>query len=111
MVDSFILMPPIAFLVVLAAVMGLYHVLPLLGDDKKRQAEGTTKPYACGEESPSPMIQPDYSQFLPFAVFFTILHVVALTIATVPAGPGTGLMMPVLYLVSAIIGLTILYRR
>jgi uncharacterized ion transporter superfamily protein YfcC len=30
--------------------------------------------------------QPDYSQFFKFAFFFTIMHVVALVVATDPAG-------------------------
>ena len=109
--ETFVLIPPVAFLVVLAAVMLLYRVMRGLGDSKKRQAAGTTKAYACGEELPTHMIQPNYSQFLPFAVFFTILDVVALTIATVPVEPETGLLMPILYILSASIGLAILYRR
>ena len=36
--------------------------------------------------SQRPSVQPDYGQFFPFAFFFTILHVVALMVATVPAG-------------------------
>ena len=57
------------------------------------------------------MIQPDYSQFFPFAFFFTMLHVVALMIATVPVGTETPFLLPVVYVIGAIIGLVILLRK
>ena len=70
-----------------------------------------TKEYACGEDLPTAMIQPDYSQFYPFAFYFTILHVVALMIATVPTATIETFLIAVVYILGAIIGLVVLYAR
>ena len=58
------------------------------------------------------MIQPDYGQFFPFAFFFTILHVVALMVTTVPArDAGARFVIAVVYVLGAVVGLLVLYRR
>ena len=67
--------------------------------------------YACGEENIDNMIQPDYSQFFPFAFFFTILHVVALMIATVQVDSPRAIAIAFVYIAVAIVGLMILLRR
>lgn len=106
------LLPPIAFLVVLILMwlqyMGLRafsHGVPV------SQAEGTVKAYACGEDVKVNRVQPDYTQFFPFAFFFTIMHVVALVVATFPTGGVAVIPLAVAYLVAGVIGLSILYRR
>ena len=73
--------------------------------------EGAEKTYACGEESPTNMVQPDYSQFFPFAFFFTLLHVFTLTIATVPLVTLGSFAIAAIYILAAITGLVILFRR
>ena len=82
-----LLSPPMAFAVILlAAVRPVAGVLSRLrASTAQAPRPGMTKPYACGEDVPDHMIQPDYGQFFPFAFFFTILHVVALMVTTVPA--------------------------
>ena len=104
-----LLSPPIAFVIVLAAVwvfsFGLSR-LSLIGTGAKG-----LEPYACGEDVPDHMIRPDYGQFLPFAIFFTLLHVTALVVATVPAVTITSLFMAIVYLLGAVVALTVLYRR
>ena len=78
---------------------------------KKKQTEEAGKSYACGEEGPSNLVQPDYGQFFPFAFFFTILHVFALMIATVPVTtPGT-FAIAVIYISGILVGLSILFRK
>lgn len=80
-----LLSPPVAFFLILAASILLY----LLG---KRMAPKLTKTggkltsYACGEDIPGAKIQFGYRLFFFIALFFTIMHVAALVIATVPAG-------------------------
>ncbi len=107
-----ILTPPIVFVISLLVVLGLFWALGGLTFKGKRRVGGATAPYACGEDLPaSSMIQPNYSQFLHFAFFFTILHVVALTIATVPAETQGTLVFAGLYILGAITGLVVLYRR
>ena len=73
-----------AFLIILlAAAVCVSRRLSRLALRKGRTGAGA-EPYACGEDLPDHMIQPDYGQFFPFAFFFTILHVVALMATTVP---------------------------
>jgi len=80
-----LLSPPVAFFLILAASVLLY----LLG---KRMAPKLTKTggkltsYACGEDIPGAKVQFGYRLFFFIALFFTIMHVAALVIATVPAG-------------------------
>jgi NADH-quinone oxidoreductase subunit A len=80
-----LLSPPVAFVLILAVSVLLY----LLG---KRMAPKLTKSggkltsYACGEDIPGSKIQFGYRLFFFVALFFTIMHVAALVIATVPAG-------------------------
>jgi NADH-quinone oxidoreductase subunit A len=105
-----LLMPPIAFVIVLAASVLFSFGLSRLAF-RGKQAAGAGEPYACGEDIPTHLIQPDYGQFLPFAVFFTVLHVSALVLATVPTETLTSFVMAVVFLLGALVGLTVLYRR
>jgi len=103
------LTPPLAFLVVLAFLALLSYGARMLGAPRQ---SGGGQPYACGEEVTEERAQPDYGQFYPFAFFFTVLHVVALTIATVPSFRGTGLFfIAALYVLVALIGLSVIFRR
>ena len=107
---SYIESPPIAFAIILVAVLLGAFALSRLSCRKGRGG-AFVKPYACGEDIPTHMIQPNYSQFLPFAFFFTILHVVALTVASVPIEAGSTLVIAILYVIGALIGLSVLYRK
>lgn len=106
-----VLSPPVALAIVLVAVAGLSLALSRLAFRSKSQAAGTTKPYACGEDMPDTLIQPDYGQFFPFAFFFTILHVVALVATTVPVATATSSVLAFVYVAGAMVGLTVLYRE
>jgi NADH-quinone oxidoreductase subunit A len=106
-----VLSPLIALPLLLMAVLGCSLALSRLVWRKGGRRERQTLPYACGEEARSQMIQPDYSQFLPFAFFFTILHVVALMVATVPVETPTVFVIAAVYVLAAGVGLSILYRR
>lgn len=105
--NSFLLLPPLAFIIFLLLSLGLSKVTSLVSA-KGTECYGKTQAYACGEDVKLHKAQPDYSQFFPFAFFFTIMHVVALIIATVPSGISG---MSALYLVTAILALFILFRR
>ncbi|MCX5656683.1 MAG: hypothetical protein NTZ48_00370, partial [Candidatus Omnitrophica bacterium] len=78
---------------------------------KRENSYEAEKAYACGEDFKDHLIQPDYSQFFPFAFFFTILHVVALVITTVPKETMETFAIAVVYIVGAITGLLILLRK
>ena len=53
----------------------------------------------------------DYGQFFPFAFFFTILHVVTLIVATSPGRSLQELAIAGVYVLGALLGLSILFRR
>ena len=109
--NTLILSPPIAFIIALLLALYLSYVLSKLAFQEKVRPKGQGKSYACGENIPDQMIEVDYSQFFPFAFYFTILHVVALMIATVPAVQPAALSIAIIYIIGAIIGLLVLYRR
>ena len=103
-------MPPVTFLVVGASVLVFAGLLSRLAFRNKKQADDASKSYACGEEMPTNMIQPDYSAFFPFAFFFTILHVVTLMVTTMPVGNLHTLSIALLYLAGSVTALFILFR-
>jgi NADH-quinone oxidoreductase subunit A len=109
--NNILLSPPLAFVIVLAAMLIFSKLLSGLSCKPKTHGEGECKSYACGEEAPTNLVQPDYSQFFPFAFFFTLLHVFTLTIATVPALTGGSFAVAVIYILAAITGMVILFRR
>jgi len=109
--DNGYLVPPIVFLILLAAIVFLSQIFSKWAFRKTDATKESKKAYSCGEEFSGHLIQPDYSQFFPFAFFFTILHVVALVIATVPMETIETFDMAVLYIAGAIIGLFILLRK
>jgi len=84
MSNELLLSPPIVFLMIMLTAIFVMYLLSKLALKPKKVSEGLTKEYSCGEEIKTHMIQPDYSQFVPFPFYFTILHVAALMIATVP---------------------------
>lgn len=108
------LLPPVAFFIVLGSVwlqsrgMGVFSVRP--GADAP-DAPGKLKPYASGEDVQNHRAQPDYGQFFQFAFFFTLLHVVALIVATVPRGVPAAAALAAAFVVSSGVGLLVLFRR
>ena len=111
MEQNILLSPPVTFLVTLAASIIFAWVISLLAFKPKVRDESAGKSYACGEDVPTNMMQPDYTQFFPFAFFFTILHVVALIIATVPKQTLQAFVIAVVYIIGAVTGLFILFRK
>jgi hypothetical protein len=109
-----LLIPPIAFVVVFVLVWlesAGFGTLSLKQPKGAIQPSGKLKAYACGQDVADHRVQPDYGQFFPFAFFFTIMHVVALIVTTVPAGSGAAAALAVLFLVSAAVGVLVLFRR
>ncbi|MBP7056692.1 MAG: hypothetical protein KBB52_07550 [Candidatus Omnitrophica bacterium] len=109
--EKSLLSPPIAFIIVFISIGLFSAALSKLSFRPKKLPEGARKSYACGEDAPTNLIQPDYVQFFPFAFFFTILHVIALVVATVPIETFESFTIAVIYLAGAITGLFILFRR
>ena len=82
---GFLLSPPVAFLFFLGTAFALYGLGSKMGP-KLTKVGGKLTTYACGEDIPGVKIQFGYRLFFFVALFFTIMHVAALVIATAPAG-------------------------
>ncbi len=82
---SILLSPPLAFLACLVLCSVLYG-LGRLVEEKGTPVPGKYEPYACGENFESEKAHFGYRKFYIAAIFFTIMHVAVLTIATVPGG-------------------------
>lgn len=110
--NNVLLLPPIAFVIVFAVFNILSYTLSRLSFKSKSEAgDDSRKAYACGEDVKEHRVQVDYRQFFTFAFFFTILHVLALIVATVPIETKDSFFIALLYIFGAIVGLLILFRR
>jgi NADH-quinone oxidoreductase subunit A len=106
-----LLTPPIAFIIIFVFSWLMSYFSVSLAYKRKGSSGALTKAYASGEDLKKHRVQPDYSQFFPFAFFFTILHVTALIITTSPAATLSSFLITVLYILGAILGLSVLFRR
>lgn len=104
------LMPPVAFTLMVLVLWALAAALKMLAPKGTAKREGTCKAYGCGEDVELHRMQPDYGHFFPFAFFFTVMHVVALILATVPHNLTTAF-LPLLYVAAAATALLILFKR
>jgi NADH:ubiquinone oxidoreductase subunit 3 (subunit A) len=80
-----LLSPPVAFLVCLLLSAAVYGFGKLV-EEKAAPVPGKYEPYACGEDFKAEKFEFGYRKFYIAAIFFTIMHVAVLTIATVPGG-------------------------
>ncbi len=81
---SVLLSPPVAFTVVLIVLTVFYLVAGKFSPSVRKSREKLST-YACGENIPGFKFQFGYNLFFIFGLFFTIMHVTALVIATLPA--------------------------
>ena len=80
--DAIFMLPPVA----LTIMLGIGYMIYLIGGKmaiKGTPSPGKLKAYACGEDIPGMKLKQEYSLF-HIAFFFTMLHVGALVIATLP---------------------------
>lgn len=77
--------PPVGFLVFLAMGFLLYYLGSRLAPKLKKEG-GKLATYACGEDMPGVKLQFGYRLFFFIALFFTMMHVAALVLATIPGG-------------------------
>jgi NADH-quinone oxidoreductase subunit A len=82
---EFLISPPVAFVLFLAVAFLVYLVGKRMAP-KMTRTGGKLTSYACGEDIPGTKVQFGYRLFFFIALFFTIMHVATLIIATVPAG-------------------------
>ncbi len=109
--ENWLLSPPVAFMIILFCVGMLSIIFSRLACRVKKTNSGARESYACGEANYDHMAQPDYSNFFPFAFFFTLAHVATLIITTVPTENLGVFVMAALYIGGAGLGLYILFRK
>ena len=105
--QNFLLLPPIAFTIFVLLGFGLSKLMGRYaagGVESERKLEA----YACGQRQVDHHVSPDYSQFFPYAFFFTIMHVLVLMVATAPRDV---LLLPLLYVACGVLALRIIFRR
>ncbi len=81
-----LLSPPVAFIFFLA-VFTLFYFIAGRAAPKVKEIGGKLKAYACGEDIPGYKIPVGYKLFFFIALFYTIMHIAALVVATLPKGP------------------------
>ena len=110
--SKLLLLPAVVFIVMLLIFRGQLYLMSRIAPGCKSGACGKTRPYACGEDTYTHRINPDYSQFFPFAFFFTIMHVVALVVATVPrTAMRASYGLAAIFIVIALTSLVVLFRK
>jgi len=105
--EQLLLSPPIVFLIFILLGLGFLRLVEpyaAAGADSEHKLE----PYACGQRQVVHDVSPNYSQFFPYAFFFTIMHVLVLVVATAPKG---ALLLPLLYVAGGLLALIIIFRR
>jgi hypothetical protein len=105
--ENILLSPPVAFLILFAVILFMLYLSKFMAA-KGTISAGKEEAYASGEDIKVHKVQPNYSQFFPFAFFFTIMHVVALIVATVPKEIS---LMAYIYVFAALLALLILFRK
>lgn len=108
--EKWLLAPPITFIIVFLAAWLVMRLFSRLAYRSKREPNGSRESYACGEKNYDNTVHPDYSNFFPFAFFFTLAHVATLIMTTVPVAALATLLMAGIYILGAILGLYILFR-
>jgi NADH:ubiquinone oxidoreductase subunit 3 (subunit A) len=80
-----LLSPPVAFLIAMGIAYAIYGFGKVLGP-APTPSPGKLEPYACGENFEAGKFSFGYRRFFIAALFFTIMHVAVLSVATVPGG-------------------------
>jgi len=105
--EKLILSPPVVFFLFLvllfACSRGVSRYSPIGAG-----GEGRLDHYGCGQRHVQDYVNPDYSQFFPFAFFFTIMHVLVLVVATAPYDAP---LLPIVYITSGILAMRIIFKR
>ena len=110
MVLNMMVTPVGGFFVFVAIAYGLYRWGDVLAPKLKDEG-GKLAQYACGEDVSAQKFQVSYKLFFYAALFFTMMHVAALVIATIPGGSPALAMAGFFYLVMIVLSITALILR
>jgi NADH:ubiquinone oxidoreductase subunit 3 (subunit A) len=75
---------------------------------KGKSGDHALDSYACGQRDVQNYVNPDYGQFYLYAFVFTVVHVLILVVATVPANVQ---FLPVAYIIAGILAILIIFKR
>jgi NADH:ubiquinone oxidoreductase subunit 3 (subunit A) len=96
-------------------IFAMFLVILILGSNwlsrfakKGNLGEHALDSYACGQRNVENHVNPDYSQFYQYAFVFTVAHVLILVVATAPADAR---FFPVVYIISGMLSILIIFRR
>lgn len=105
--EKLIYTPPIVFLIFIVTFFLCSNGFSRYSH-QATQRKRTLDAYACGQRDVQHYVNPDYSQFFKFAYFFTIMHVLVLVVATAPYET---LFLPIVYIMSGILAMVIIFKR
>lgn len=104
---SLILTPPIVLILFIVLFAAFSKGISGYSDHGVRGVNETDS-YACGQKNIQHYVNPDFSQYFPYAFFFTIMHVLVLVVATAPYDAP---LLPIIFILSGILSLIIIFRR
>lgn len=105
------LLTPLAGFVLFGVLAyGLYRLGDLIAPKLKDEG-GKLAQYACGEDVPAQKFQLGYKLFFYAALFFTMMHVAALVVATIPGGSPVLAVIGLVYLAMIVLSITALILR
>ena len=99
--------PPVIFALMFFSVAMLSKWLSKFSA-KSETSEHSLDPYACGQRDVENYVNPDYSQYYPYAFIFTVVHILILVVATAPASAPA---LPIIYIISGILAVLIAFKR
>lgn len=105
---SFFLTPPVAFLIFVIIVYTSYAVGSIFTAKSRADIHGRDEIYACGEDVKPKTPAVNFLQFFLFALFFTIIDIVALVLGTVSHAP---VVLVIAYLGAISLSLYVLMRK
>lgn len=105
--STLIFAPPIAFMIFFVIFFAFSRGVSRYSQEGSRGDNGLDS-YACGQRDVQNYVNPNYSQFFPFAFLFTIMHVLVLVVATAPYDAPV---LPVVYIACGILCLVIIFKR
>jgi NADH-quinone oxidoreductase subunit A len=82
-----ILLSPLISFIIFLLIYYIFYRISAGFAPKVKDVAGKFTTYACGEDIPGYKVQFGYRLFFFVALFFTMMHVAALVVATVPKGP------------------------
>ena len=82
--SGILLSVPVAF-VIFVILLACFYIFAGRFSSRFKKSKEKVSTYACGEDIPGIKFQFGYQLFFVFALFFTIMHVTALVIATLPS--------------------------